>query len=153
MQLRLRHWYVRLLLAGTYSDDHWYFQIHDVYHPGVPNNRLIVEHPDLAKRFDNRSVAEQNSLDISWKLLMEARFKELVQTLCSCQDDLQRFRDLVVTAVCATDIADKECVALRNERWAITFQQDPEETNSRVLVNRKATIVIEHLVRFAFTTR
>ena len=38
--------------------------IHDVDHPGVPNPQLIVENPELADKYKERSVAEQNSLDL-----------------------------------------------------------------------------------------
>jgi len=33
--------------------------IHDLDHPGVPNPQLIQENPALAKRYQDRSVAEQ----------------------------------------------------------------------------------------------
>ena len=40
--------------------------IHDVDHPGVPNAQLVKEQTKEAKRYGDRSVAEQNSVDIAW---------------------------------------------------------------------------------------
>ena len=34
-------------------------------HPGVPNNQMIKEDPILGARFEERSVAEQNSLALA----------------------------------------------------------------------------------------
>ena len=44
--------------------------IHDVDHPGVPNQQLVQEELDIAKFYKNKSVAEQNSLDLAWGLLV-----------------------------------------------------------------------------------
>ena len=123
--------------------------IHDVDHTGVPNMQLIDENPAMAKLYKNRSVAEQNSFDLSWELLMDNRFSLLRATLYSTPAEVQRFRQLVVNGVMATDISDKDLKALRNARWDKAFKElDPsEEEGSRVAVNRKATIVIEHLIQ------
>ena len=40
--------------------------IHDVSHPGVPNNTLIKEKAGLALAYNNKSVAEQNSVDLAF---------------------------------------------------------------------------------------
>ena len=40
--------------------------IHDADHPGVSNAQLAKEEPDLATTYRNKSLAEQNSLDIAW---------------------------------------------------------------------------------------
>lgn len=47
----------------------------------------------------------------------------------------------------ATDIVDKELKALRNKRWDTAFSQEQEHKDLRDNVNRKATIVIEHLIQ------
>ena len=49
--------------------------------------------------------------------------------------------------VLATDIADKELKVLRNTRWDSAFAETEREENPRDTVNRKATIVIEHLIQ------
>lgn len=153
--------------------------IHDVQHPGVPNNRMIIENEDIAERYQGRSVAEQNSLDRSWNLLTEERFSELLTTICATSCELKRFRQLVVNMVMATDLGDAELKALRNGRWERAFARDyassvmtgstngsvssrdalDEEAPSvtkernpekkRIATNRKATIVIEHLIQAA----
>jgi 3'5'-cyclic nucleotide phosphodiesterase len=55
--------------------------IHDVDHRGVANTRLIEEQPEMAAKYHDKSVAEQNSLDISWAILMEDNFAELRRVL------------------------------------------------------------------------
>ena len=127
--------------------------IHDVDHTGVPNTTLTLEQTSIAAKYNNRSVAEQNSLDLSWAELMDGtKYKELRTVLFTNKSELIRFRKLVVNGVMATDIADKDLKTLRNNRWDKAFKVDPNETVSspqeqRDAVNRKATIVIEHLIQ------
>ena len=45
------------------------------------------------------------------------------------------------------DIMDKELKALRNARWEKTFAEQSQESTAEDAVNRKATIVIEHLIQ------
>ena len=120
--------------------------------------------------YKGRSVAEQNSLDLAWNLLLEADFDALRTTLCADDAELSRFRQLVVNSVMATDLGDKELKELRNARWEKAFSSsgkmktdDEESSKSSFLpmseihtsssgrcrddVNRKATIVIEHLIQ------
>uniref|UniRef100_A0A7S3L4M9 Phosphodiesterase n=1 Tax=Amphora coffeiformis TaxID=265554 RepID=A0A7S3L4M9_9STRA len=124
--------------------------IHDVDHTGVPNAQLIKENADIADYYKNRSVAEQNSLDLSWRLLMDPQFDALRSAICGTEDELSRFRKLVVNSVMATDIVDKELKQLRNERWNRAFHADEgvsQKESKRDATNRKATIVIEHLIQ------
>jgi hypothetical protein len=44
--------------------------IHDVDHTGVPNGQLVKEEAHVASLYNNKSVAEQNSLDLAFELLM-----------------------------------------------------------------------------------
>lgn len=37
--------------------------------------QLSVEEPDMASKYSNQSLAEQNSLDLAWELLMEGKFR------------------------------------------------------------------------------
>ena len=125
--------------------------IHDVDHQGVPNTVLVKEGTDLAKMYKNQSVAEQNSVELAWALLMEPPYKDLRSYIYSTQEEMDRFRQLVVNAVMATDIIDKDLGALRKARWAKAFDDDDkkkrQEESPLVAVNRKATIVIEHLIQ------
>ena len=127
--------------------------IHDVDHTGVPNTTLVSEQTSIAAKYNNRSVAEQNSLDLAWAELMnESKYNELHSVLFTDKYELIRFRKLVVNGVMATDIADKDLKTLRNNRWDKAFKVDPNRTplspqEQRDAVNRKATIVIEHLIQ------
>ncbi|GAX14200.1 hypothetical protein FisN_20Hh177 [Fistulifera solaris] len=121
--------------------------IHDVDHPGVPNTQLVIENPQLAKFYKDKSVAEQNSVDLSWDLLQDSTFNDLRLAICPTEHDRIRFRQLVVNSVMATDIMDKDLKALRNKRWERAFAGDNAEESAKDAVDRKATIVIEHLIQ------
>ena len=141
--------------------------IHDVDHTGIPNAQLVKEQSDLAKKYKNKSVAEQNSVDLSWDLLMSPAFEDLRHCIFSSQEELDRFRQLVVNSVMATDIVDKELGAVRKKRWEKAFairgstssgsdnsdgsknsnKKRDRRLSKREDVNRKATIVIEHLIQ------
>ena len=60
-------------------------------------------------------------------------------------------KQLLVNVVLATDIVDKELKELRNGRWDKAFHSDdvkkPTALMSREEVNRKATIVLEHIIQ------
>ena len=51
--------------------------IHDVDHPGVGNMQLVKEKTEMALAYNNESVAEQNSIDVAWELLMDPMYKDL----------------------------------------------------------------------------
>ena len=73
---------------------------------------------------------------------MEPTYESLRRCIYTNQEELDRFRQLVVNSVMATDIVDKELGALRKNRWDKAFSQDIEEQSSREEDrNRKATIV------------
>jgi hypothetical protein len=118
--------------------------IHDADHQGVPNTTLVQENTRLAQIY-KKSIAEQNSVDLVWSLLMSPKFVDLRGCIYSNEEELRRFRQLVVNTVMATDIVDKELQALRKARWETAFSETkmPDELD----MNRKATIVIEHLIQ------
>jgi len=120
--------------------------IHDVDHRGVPNFVLGNEDPNLAKVYQNKSIAEQNSIDLAWNALMDPSFADLRACIYNTESELQRFRKLLVNTVLATDIFDKELSALRKNRWNKAFSEDIEESKTDQ-IDRKATIVIEHLIQ------
>lgn len=121
--------------------------IHDADHPGVPNGQLVKENASLASKFQHRSVAEQHSLYLTLDLLSDDRFSNLHDTLFATSADQQRFRSLVVGCVLSTDIVDKDLKTLRNSRWDTAFAAEHREESNTTTVNRKATIVIEHLIQ------
>jgi hypothetical protein len=147
--------------------------IHDTDHKGVPNSQLVKEGTEIAQRYQGKSVAEQNSVNVAWEILLEDKYKELRGTICDTQEEEARFRQLVVNGVMATDIMDCDLKKLRDERWKKAFNErsnsdlenmttvDPYSDDvpgehhefvrnheaHRTSVNRKATIVIEHLLQ------
>ncbi len=98
--------------------------IHDTDHKGVSNLQLSKEIPELGERYRFKSVAEQNSVDISWELLMQPRYSDLQKCIFATKEEYARFRQLVVNTVLATDIFDPELKALRNMRWDRAFHSD-----------------------------
>jgi len=122
--------------------------IHDADHPGVPNSTLVKEEDPLAAKYDNKSVAEQNSVDLAWNIIMSEEYRELQDCIYGTKDELERFRSIVVNVVMATDIMDKDLGAQRKARWETAFSEDAEEeAKTHTAVNRKATIVLEHLMQ------
>ena len=124
--------------------------IHDVDHSGVPNTQLAKEQPVLASMYKEKSVAEQVSVDLAWNLLMEDSYSALRNAIFQNHSELYRFRKLVVNSVMATDVMDKDLKELRNARWAKAFSEARPPTTKeqhRELTNRKATIVIEHIIQ------
>jgi hypothetical protein len=129
----------------------------------------VKEETEEATRYKNQSVAEQNSVDLAWELLMKPEYMDLRACIYNSRKEFQRFRQLVVNAVMATDIVDKELKALRNKRWETAFNNKSSESTSGLEessgnlgfsttteeplktsvedMNRKATIVIEHLIQ------
>ena len=101
----------------------------------------------MATMYKNRSVAEQNSFDLSYNLLLEPMFGTLRKFLFPTDTELVRFRQLVVNSVMATDIVDQDLKALRNARWDKAFKTAAGKEDPRDAVNRKATIVIEHIIQ------
>ena len=122
--------------------------IHDLDHPGVPNARLIEEGAELAHFYNNKAIAEQNSLELAFGLLMDKQFEALRKAIYTNETEMKTFRELVINSIMATDIVDKDLKALRNARWEKAFSKDAEkETHPKDAVHRKATIVIEHLIQ------
>jgi hypothetical protein len=121
---------------------------HDADHPGIPNSALAEENPVMAETYKNKSVAEQNSVDLCWDLFMSDKYSNLRNCICADTKELSHFRQLMVNMVLATDVMDKELGALRKARWNKAFSNEKEDVISQEEDrNRKATIVIEHLIQ------
>jgi hypothetical protein len=130
--------------------------IHDVGHTGVPNGQLAKEHPEVALKYRNQAIAEQRSVDIAWELLSAPCYSNLRSAIFSSQQERTQFRELVVNSVLATDIFDKQMTAVRKSRWNKAFygkgsesspEQAASESSPEEDMNRKATIVIEHIIQ------
>lgn len=158
--------------AATFQDPMIQFScvlsgiVHDVDHSGLSNATLVQEEHELALKYEAKSVAEQNSLDLCWKLLMQPAYQALQAAIFdNQQDELDRFRSILVQCVLATDICDKDLGAKRKERWAKAFAGDsnilesstssslplanegPDSSQLTTINRRKATIVLEHLIQ------
>lgn len=120
--------------------------VHDAGHTGVTNAVLIKENSSLASTYKGKSVAEQNSVDMAWGALAMPEYEQLRSCIFVNKDELRRFRQLLVNSVIATDIFDKEQGALRKKRWNKAFEGHSTES-ARNIMDRKATIVIEHLIQ------
>lgn len=124
--------------------------IHDADHTGAPNAQLIAEKSPIADTWD-RSIAEQNSLNLSLNLLLSNDYKDLFHTICATKEEAKRFHSLLVNIVLATDIVDKGLKELRNARWDKAFKTETAEQfvkseDARDGVNRKATIVVSEII-------
>jgi len=80
--------------------------IHDLDHTGVPNTVLVKEENPLAHKYNNKSVAEQNSVDLAWNLLMGSEYEELRNCICCNSEEFSRFRSLVVNSVMGKNLVN-----------------------------------------------
>jgi hypothetical protein len=74
--------------------------------------------------YNSKSVAEQNSVDIAWAILMDPEYDELRAT--STLTSNEHFRQLVVNSVMATDIMDKEANSFA-AKWDKAFKDADED--------------------------
>ena len=118
-----------------------------VDHTGVTNTQLVKEQAAIAVAYNDKSVAEQNSIDLAWNLLLDPAYTDLRNCIYATQAEFTQFRQLVVNIVLATDIFDKELSELRKNRWSKAFGDISLDEPSVDNTNRKATIVIEHLIQ------
>ena len=68
--------------------------VHDVDHRGVSNAQLAKEQQEMGEKYGGKSVAEQNSLDLAWNLLMQDRFLDLRNCLFTTKAEICRFRQV-----------------------------------------------------------
>jgi hypothetical protein len=101
--------------------------VHDVGHIGIPNGQLADENPGLAEKYNNKSIAEQNSIDTAWALLMSDSYRNLHKCLFDSLEEKQRLRHLLVNCVMATDIFDKDLRETRQIRWEKVFSDEVRE--------------------------
>jgi len=125
--------------------------IHDADHLGVPNMILMKERPRIAALYQNKSCAEQNSVDLAWNLLMDPEFSKLQETIFFTKAEFIRFRKIVVNIVMSTDIFDKELNGQREERWQKAFGKDVKDIDihTEEMANLRATVAIEFAMQLA----
>ena len=117
--------------------------IHDVDHPGVSNSQLVKENASIAKLYHKKSVAEQHSIDVAWKLLQEPQYGKLRETIHPTKASQARFRQLVVNLVLATDLWDTGLRKWRHNRWQQAFSTETGHDKRRF----QATVVLEYLMQ------
>jgi 3'5'-cyclic nucleotide phosphodiesterase len=129
--------------------------IHDMDHSGVSNAQLMEESHPLSHLYNGKSVAEQNSIDVAWKLLMEPQFANLRNCIYTTEAEIAVFRQILVNAVMATDLFDKDLKNMREARWLKTFSSQPDDDSKASLSSssdttssrRKAAIVIDLIIQ------
>ena len=110
------------------------------------NNQLVREEDPLAVKYKNVSVHEQNSIDVAFNHLMLPGFEDLRACIYSDENELVRFRQLVVNAVMATDSSNKESMPSRLARFEEEFSEKNRRNTSKHALDRKATLALEILM-------
>jgi len=95
--------------------------IHDVQHEGISNRQLVKEGHPLAMRYNDRSILEQNSLSLSFELLMLPEFANLRCAIFATPEERHSFRSLLIDLVLSTDISCPEQTEIENSKWKLAF--------------------------------
>eukprot|EP00934_Nitzschia_sp_Nitz4_P005383 Nitzschia sp. Nitz4//scaffold17_size182527//44169//48060//NITZ4_001838-RA/size182527-augustus-gene-0.14-mRNA-1//-1//CDS//3329539292//5373//frame0 len=122
--------------------------VHDAGHTGVPNFQLAKEHPAFVAKYGEKSIAEQRSLDLTLELLQAPVYSNVRECIVPTKEEQSRLRQLIINSVLATDIFDKDLGELRKARWVKAFgAKDASAAADPYVMDRKATIVIEHVIQ------
>jgi len=125
--------------------------VHDVDHAGISNMDLIQNRDEMAELYENKSVAEQNSMDIAWELLMDESYKNLQQVLYTTKSELRLLRQLAVNSIMATDIFDNDAKESREKRWNQAFGSLRTQSQREMSVDDfeclQATLILEHVLQ------
>jgi hypothetical protein len=121
--------------------------IHDLDHAGVSNGQLVKEEHPIAVSHDGLSPMEQHSFTLAFELLMDDSYSMLRETLYDTQEEFDRFRQLCVNCVVATDVFDEELTSFREERWNKAFAPDATALSKEEIWHCKATITIEYIIQ------
>ena len=78
---------------------------------------------------------------------MEENYLDLRCAIYVAEEGFWHFCPLIVNTVMVTDIMDKELKNLHNRWWDKEFGVSPVDEDPRDVINRKATIIIEHLIQ------
>jgi hypothetical protein len=105
--------------------------VHDVDHNGEPKKALSASSSLTSVGHQQQVSTEQNSMQVTWSLLLRSEFKLLRQAMFGSStdghdSDLSRFRYVFVRAILATDINTEHN---RNE-----VQYDPNHSASQSLM-------------------
>jgi hypothetical protein len=104
----------------------------------------------MASVYGFKSVAEQNSLDLAWDLLMDDTYVDLRAAIYRTQADKNVFRQVMVNCVLATDLFDKGLKDRFDSRWKLAFPSKGKGVQEQAsLRNLQATLVIETIIQAA----
>ena len=128
--------------------------VHDVDHTGVSNDQLIKNGSPLASLYKRRCISEQNSVDISWWLLMKTEFEDLRSAVYSDTSEMMRFRQVLVNSVLATDIFDDKMRKHRENNWNNAFVEKVKSKRHNSIDtdmkrNLQTTSIIECIIQLA----
>ncbi|KAL3904153.1 MAG: hypothetical protein SGARI_005047, partial [Bacillariaceae sp.] len=70
--------------------------IHDVQHRGIPNRELAQEDDELAIKYNDQSIAENQSLFIGFSELLKSDYDKLRVVIFPKKEDYRRFRSACV---------------------------------------------------------
>jgi hypothetical protein len=121
--------------------------IHDLDHAGVSNGQLVREHHPIAVSYDGLSPMEQHSFTLAFELLMDDSYNKLRAALYDTQEEFNRFRQLCINCVMATDVFDKDLSKVRDDRWNQAFETGSTPMTSDEVWHCKATITIEYIIQ------
>lgn len=109
--------------------------IHDVEHQGVSNKQLVDENDPLAIKYEGKSVAEYNSLDVGRMLLGQEQYSNLRRCMFGDASNLPPhaakvvnsnvtlFQDILLATIQATDISSKDRLERISEKWIEAFEK------------------------------
>jgi hypothetical protein len=109
--------------------------IHDVQHQGIPNRQLALEDDELAIKYNDQSIAENQSLFIGFSEMLKSDYDKLREVIFPKKEDYRRFRLACVNLVLATDIASPERSQIGKSKWKEAFG-DPYETVERKVLKQ-----------------
>ena len=66
---------------------------------GVTKAQRVTEHASIAHKYHNRSVAEQDSVDVAWDILMNDLYQDLRRCIFETDTEGRRFQQLMVNSV------------------------------------------------------
>jgi hypothetical protein len=97
--------------------------------------------------YKNESILEKNSVAIALNLLARPAFGDLRSTIYrSDKEEQERFHQLLVNTILATDILDKILKQEQEERWTKAFN-DKSSCCKKDNFDLKGTLVIERIIQ------
>jgi 3'5'-cyclic nucleotide phosphodiesterase/Adenylate and Guanylate cyclase catalytic domain len=119
----------------------------DIDHSGLTNEELVRDNAAIVSLYGEQSAAEQNSLDIAWKVLTEGPYEALRDCICATSKEMQRFRGLLVVALMATDLTDEDRQEQRNQRGKEAFGGGQSKSDENPDSELKALLLYELFIQ------